>query len=109
MFKELNSKKTIKEGTDLTKMEFVKLKEFEGQELRVEGYFFTSGDYGKQVVVIANGYKVNMPSRAVALFEKISNDEEMMQAVLDGKMCIKNIRPSKTKKGTTVLFDLDDC
>lgn len=105
MFEKFNTKKTIKEGTDLTKMEFVKLKELEGQELKVEGYFFTQGDYGKQVVVIANGYKINMPSRAVSQFEEISADDTYVQAVLDGKMIIKNIRPSKTKKGTTVLFD----
>lgn len=96
----------VKEGTDLKSMEFKKLKEFKGTTLNVDGYFFTNGDYGKQVCIIANGYKINLPIRAVEVFEKIDADEETKQAVKDGKMLICNINEIKTKKGTnTTTFE----
>jgi len=109
MFKELNSKRTIKEGIELKDLPFIKLKELEGTTLKVDGFFFTDGGYGRQVVVIANGYKVNMPSRAVGLFEDIKANDEMVKAILEGHLAIGNIRESKTKKGTTTLFELMDC
>lgn len=95
----------IKEGTKLEEMQFKKLKEFKGETLNVEGYFFTNGDYGKQVCVIANGYKINLPTRAVETFERIDADAESKQGVIDGRMLIINIDETKTKKGTTTTFE----
>ena len=109
MFKELNSKRTIKEGIDLSTLSFVKLNEFEGKEINVDGFFFTDGGFGRQVVVVGNGSKINMPSRAVSIFEDIKANDEMVKAVLDGKCKITNIRVAKAKKGTTTLFELEDC
>lgn len=94
----------LKDGVDLTSMEFKKLKEFKGKELNVEGFFFTNGDYGKQVCVISDGYKINMPLRAVEQFEEIKNDEEFRNAVLDGKLLIVDIDEVKTKKGKTTSY-----
>ena len=95
----------VKEGTDLQSMEFKKLKEFIGATLNVDGYFFTNGDYGKQVCIIANGYKINMPLRCVEMFETIDTDEELKNAVVEGKMIIANIEERKTKKGATTTFE----
>lgn len=109
MFKELNSKKTVREGINLSDLPFVKLKDVTDDELLVDGFFFTEGDYGRQVVVVANGLKVNMPARAVSLFEKISDSDVLLNGVLEHHLKITNIRESKTKKGSTVLFELEDC
>lgn len=109
MFNEMNKKKTIKDGINLENMEFKKLKEFCGQEIHVDGYFFTKGDFGKQLVVVGNGYKINFPSRAVEIFEEINLNKEQVDAILNGKLKISNIKESKTKKGTTTLFELVDC
>lgn len=110
MFGEMNKgKRTLPENVKLDKMKFAPLSGFEGQELEVEGFFFTSGDYGKQVVVVANGYKVNMPKRAVELFEEIAADPEKLEAVLDGKLKIVNIVSNvKTKSGKTTTYELAD-
>ena len=107
LFEKFNRGKNglIKDGVDLTKMQFKKLKEFVGEELDVEGYFFFFGDYGKQVCVVANGYKVNLPIRCVEIFEEINNDEESKQAILNGQMIITNIEEKKTKKGNTTTFE----
>lgn len=108
LFEKFNrgSSGVVKEGTDLKAMEFKKLKEFKGEILNVEGYFFTNGDYGKQVCVIANGYKINLPLRAVEIFEEMDSDAETKQAIADGKMLICNIDEIKTKKGTiTTTFE----
>lgn len=110
MFEKLNrnSARSVKEGIDLQTLTFRKLKEFIGHTLVVDGFFFTTGEFGKQVVVVANGYKINMPSRAVEQFEEIYNDPEMLQAVLDGKLAINGIEQVRTKKGLTISYNLVD-
>lgn len=95
----------LKDGTDLKSMEFKKISEFIGQELDVDGYFFTNGEYGKQVCAIANGFKINLPIRYVEIFEEIDSDDELKDAILNGKMQIVNIQETKTKKGKTTTFE----
>lgn len=111
MFEKFNKQyqNTVKEGIDTDSMEFVKLKEFEGKTIKVDGFFFTKGEYGKQVVVVGNGCKINMPERAVEIFEDIRNDQEALKAVLEGHLLITNIAPKKAKRGNTYTFDLQDC
>ena len=111
MFDKLNKSftNTVREGVDTEEMEFCKLKEFEGKSIKVDGFFFTKGDYGKQVVVVGNGKKINMPERAVEIFEEIRSNPEMLNAVLEGHLLITNIAPKKAKKGNTYTFELQDC
>jgi len=100
LFEKYNkSVSTIREGIDLQAMQFVKLAAFEGKTVKVDGFFFTNGDYGKQVVVVGNGYKINMPARAVEQFESIQNTPEELQAVLDGKLLITDIHALKKTTG----------
>lgn len=106
MFEKLNkSIKTIKDGIDLKEMDFVKLNKFIGQSISVDGFFFTNGKYGKQVVVVGNGCKVNMPQRAVEQFEMIQDDREMLDAVLAGHLKITDIY----EKSNTTGYTLADC
>ena len=109
MFKEMNSKRTIKEGIDLAELPFAKLKDLVGQTVHVDGYFFTRGDYGEQVVVVGEGLKINMPARAVAQFKEIDVDPDKVNAILKGHLIITNIEESRTKKGITTDYTLDDC
>lgn len=111
MFKDLNktTRNTIKEGIDLTALNFVKLREFIGQTIIVDGFFFTNGDYGKQIVVVGNGYKINLPARYVEAFEQIQESDEMIEAMFTGHMALTNIRDIKTKQGFTTAFDFADC
>lgn len=109
MFNEMNDKRTVKEGIELQAMPFVKLKELAGREVKVDGFFFTDGDYGRQVVVVGNGLKINMPARAVSKFEDIKASPEKTKAVLEGHLKLTSIRELQTKKGSTVLFELTDC
>lgn len=111
MFKELNKnfKSTIKEGTDLQSLEFKKLKDFIGESVIVDGFFFTDGDFGKQVVVVGNGYKINLPARYVEQFEEIQKDDDLVQAMFEGHMMMADIRSIKTKQGYTTGFDFEDC
>lgn len=113
MFKELNSVKTIKEGIKLEDLQFRKLKEFTGKTLAVDGFFFTNGDYGKQLVVVARdnegGWKVNMPNRAIDQFEAIKADKDMLKAVLEGHLQIVDIQEQKLGRGITTLYTLADC
>ena len=109
MFEQLNRnhKRTIQEGTELDKMEFKKLKDFKNKVLRVEGFFFTNGDFGKQVVIVANGYKINMPARAVKDFEQIYDNDDMLNAVMNGDMIIRDIKEVKAKMGKTIAYTYD--
>ena len=109
MFNEMNNyKQTVKEGIKLENLPYKPLKDFVDYTLFVDGFFFTNGKYGRQVVVVANGAKINMPARAVETFETIMNDDEKLQAVLGGKLCIVDIRIVETKNGTTTSFKLKD-
>lgn len=103
-----NTARSVKEGVDLQSLQFKKLRDFVGHTLVVDGFFFTAGEYGKQVVVVANGYKINMPARAVEQFEAILNDPELLQAVLDGHLELTDIQQVKTKKGLTIAYTLSD-
>ena len=111
MFENLNktSVSTIKEGIDFEKMEFKKLRDFLNMELVVDGFFINKGNFGEQVTVIANGYKINMPKRAVEQFKTIRDNEEMLNAVLTGHLKLTNIKTLPTKSGITVSYTLTDC
>lgn len=105
-----NSKRSLPEDLDLKALPFVKLKELVGKTLNVDGFFFTNGEYGKQVVVVANGLKINFPNRYIETFESILANDEELEAVLKGKLGIKDIKEVKAKKGKTVtctLYDID--
>ena len=72
MFKELNNYvETVREGIDTSDIEFRSLKDFCGKRIEVDGFFFPEGKFGKQVVVVGNGFLINMPGRAVEAFEDI--------------------------------------
>ena len=111
MFENLNntSVSTIKEGVQLEKMEFKKLRDFLNMELLVDGFFISKGQYGEQVTVIANGYKINMPKRAVEQFKTIRDDKDMLNAVLTGHLKLTDIKTMPTKSGITVSYKLTDC
>lgn len=110
MFKELNRyARTIKEGINTEDMEFKPLKEFVGKQIRVDGFFFNTGKFGKQVVVVGAGYLINMPERAVEQFEEIANNEVLLQGVLDGKLMLTDLKMIDTKNGTTVAYTFEDC
>lgn len=109
MFESLNNNvATVKEGINTRDFDFVPLKTFEGQLVVVDGFFFTKGDYGKQVVVVGNGHNINMPKRAVEQFEKIASDGAMVEAVLSGHLALKDIKEIKTKNGKTAIYTLAD-
>lgn len=105
MFENYNKyASTVKEGIDLQSMEFTPLKSFIGQSVLVDGFFFTNGKYGKQVVVVGNGYKINMPPREVSKFEQIANNPDELKAVLENRLILTDIHEKKTTNGTTVVF-----
>lgn len=111
MFDKLNNKRiTVREGVDTDSMEFKPIKDFVGQEIKVDGFFFTTGGhYGKQVVVVGNGCLINMPKRAVETFEQVANNDAMLNAVLGGHMLITDIKPIKTKNGDSTGYIFKDC
>lgn len=107
-FNKFNQSSTVKEGIELDKLDFVPLKDMEGAEIHVDGFFFTNGKYGKQVVVVGNGVKINMPAYAVKNFEAIASDDEAVSKMLAGEMGIKEIEPLETKNGSTMSFKICD-
>lgn len=109
MFKSLNKGNSyVREGIDTKSQEFAPLKNFMGQTIRVDGFFFTNGKYGKQVVVVGEGFNINMPGRALDQFEAIAADREMVEAVLAGKLIINDIKEGTANNQKTVFYNLDD-
>ena len=74
----------------------------------MDGFFFNDSKFGKQVVVVGEGYLINMPSRAVESFEKIAENEDMLKAVLKGHLGLVDIHMIETKNGTTVAYTFKD-
>ena len=110
MFAEMNKvmKRTVKEGINTDDMKFKPLKDFAGQTVTVDGFFFTEGKYGTQVVVIGNGAKINMPKRYTEDFLAIRDDDAKLQAVLAGKLALGNIHEGDSANGKTTYFDYVD-
>lgn len=104
-FENANKRSTVREGIDTQAMEFKPLKDFCGQTVRVDGFFFTNGRYGKQCVVVGNGYLINMPARATDDFEKWSQDKAAVDAILGGHLALTSIKMLDTKNGTTVIYN----
>lgn len=107
-FNQFNNNMVIRDGVDLDSMDFHKLNEYTGGTISVDGYFFTKGRYGKQVVVVGNGAKINMPGYAVEKFERIDENEEAVERVLNGELVIIDIEELETANGTTTAFKLAD-
>ena len=107
-FNILNKRSTVREGIDTQEMEFKPLKDFCGQKIRCDGFFFTDGKYGKQVVVVGNGYLINMPARAVYQFEEIADSTEAVDAVLEGRLVLKDIKMIDTRNGKTTAYTLSN-
>lgn len=114
MFNEMNyHAMTVQEGLKTDHLEYFPLKDFCGEDLLSHGFFFTNGNYGKQVVLVAERTNkdlvlVNMPQRAVEQFEKIANNEKMLHAVLTEHLAITDIHMINTKNGTTAAYTLSD-
>ena len=111
MFEDYNvQRQTVRDGVNTDDMEFKPISEFVGQEIKVDGFFFTTkGKYGKQVVVVGNGSLINMPKRAVEVFEKIADNDTQLQAVLNGHLKLIDIKPIITKNGPSTAYKFADC
>ncbi len=107
-FNQFNGNQVLREGIDLDKLDFHQLNEFIGGMIHVDGYFFTKGKYGRQVVVVGNDAKINMPGWAVDRFDKIDENEEAKKRILDGQLVIVDIEELETSNGITTNFKLAD-
>ena len=103
-----NHKRTVNPNIDTTDMEFKPLKDLANTRLHVQGFFFTEGDYGKQVVVVTDNELVNMPSRAFEEFDEIMSDDDLVASIVAGDMDIIVGDVIKTKKGKTVAYEYTD-
>lgn len=111
MFEQYNMqfKRTVKEGIETDNMEYRALKDFIGKTIVVDGYFFNDkGKFGRQLVLVGNGYLINMPTRCVETFEEIDKDDSKIEAILKGHLALVNIEMKVTTNGTTTIFDYKD-
>jgi hypothetical protein len=109
------ARSTVCGDIDTRKLDFYPLKDHCGYRLLCDGFFFTEGKYGRQVVAVCEainkeGYNeglrnINMPSRAVEQFEYIKKDPKALEAVLRGELVIHDIRMIETKNGSTAAFE----
>lgn len=106
LFEKLNQNvRTVKSDIDLSVLPFKSIKDYIGQDIAVDGFFFTEGRYGKQVVIVGNGAKINIPSRYVKQFELVQESSDMLDAVLKGQLVLKNVKASNTRNGSTTTFE----
>lgn len=108
MFNEKNfEKRTVNKAINTRELPFVKLKELVGTSQRIYGYFFTNGDYGKQLVCVTKDKLINMPNRYLSTFEEWSDEERV--SIIEGGLVLADIREYLTKTGKTcIIFDYMD-
>ena len=108
-FTDFNKKSTIAEEINIEENEFIKLADYadKNKTATVKGFFFTDGDYGKQVVAVTDGYNINMPARCVEMFEAIAKSDELLDTMKSGKAKIGHFKKVAGKNGRhgTVVFD----
>lgn len=114
MFDELNkvsSNGVMPEDLNCDDFEYKKIADFEGKTVIVDGFYFNEkGSFGKEVVVVGSGCKINLPKRAVKSFEEIMGNPEMKKAVLGRHLAITDIKADvDTPKGKTTSFKFTDC
>lgn len=111
-FEKFNRKKrTVNESINTEDMEFFQLRDYVGETIQVYGFFFTEGDYGKQVVFVTNDALINMPQRAVAEVEAMEEEPEVVEAIINGEMSIEVgdiIKSRKKGKHDTVAYTYVD-
>lgn len=111
-FEKFNkAKRTVNDKINTDELEFMPLKDFINEEVQVWGFFFTEGDYGKQVVLVSKDALINMPSRAVADFEEMANDNEIVDAIINGELTLHVgdiIKAKKKGRKDTVAFEYMD-
>lgn len=120
-FKKFNKtmQATVREGIDTKaiseKKGYNHLSEFEGKVVAVDGFFFTEGDYGKQVVVVGHDKDdasdirlINMPKRATEQFEEFAGDADTLKAILAGHLALVDIQPKQAKRGPTTVWEYDN-
>lgn len=108
MFSKFNKKRTINEKIDTTNFEYRPLKDFAGEEVVIYGYFFTDGQYGRQVVLVAEDCFINMPLRTAQEIHEMLLFDGVSEAIIEGKMKLCNIEVMKAKKGTTTIYEYGD-
>lgn len=106
-FANLNRKRTMP-NVDTSNFEFKKLQSYVGKTIKVEGFFFTDGKYGKQVVILSGDNLINMPSWSVKDFETIEKDDNLLSDLLNGKCGLTNISKKTTPQGDTTVYEFFD-
>ena len=111
-FEKFNKKKrTVNESINTDELEFMPLKEFVNEDVQIFGFFFTEGDYGRQVVLVSKDALINMPARAVEDFEEMSEDGEIVDAIINGELTLRVgdiIKAKKKGRKDTVAFEYMD-
>ena len=106
-FEKFNKKRTVNESINTDELEFMPLKEFVNEDVQIFGFFFTEGDYGRQVVLVSRDALINMPARAVADFEEMASDDETVDAIINGELTLHVgdiIKAKKKGRKDTVAF-----
>ena len=111
-FEKFNKKKrTVSESIETDELEFMPLKEFVNEDVQIFGFFFTEGEFGRQVVLVSKDALINMPARAVEDFEEMASDSETVDAIINGELTLRggdDIKAKKKGRKDTVAFEYMD-
>lgn len=111
-FEKFNRKKrTVNENINTEDLDFFPIKEFLNEDIQIFGFFFTEGDYGKQVVLVSKDALINMPARAVEEVEDMAEEDDIVTAIMNGEMTLRvgDVIPAKKKgKHDTVAYEYID-
>ena len=110
-FEKFNKKRTVNESINTDELEFMPLKEFVNEDVQIFGFFFTDGEFGRQVVLVSKDALIDMPARAVADFEVMLSDDETVDAIINGELTLRVgdiIKAKKKGRKDTVAFEYMD-
>ena len=111
-FEKFNkAKRTVNDKINADELEFMPLKEFVNEDVQIFGFFFTEGEFGRQVVLVSKDALINMPARAVEDFEEMASDRETVDAIINGELTLHVgdiIKAKKKGRKDTVAFEYMD-
>lgn len=104
--------RVCRKGVDSRDFKFAHIKDFVGEDIRVNGWFFSKGTLaGKEIVqpvVIGEDVNINFPAWSTERFKKLAADPEAVKAVLNGELAITNIHVITAKeKGMNDTWGFD--
>ena len=100
---------TVADGIDTKNLKYMKAKDIcfeDGDPIRLRGFFFQNGKFGKSITLVTDKIGINVPERYVKMFEEYTPEE--VEQIKQGHLGISKIYMIDTDNGQTPMLEFVD-